>query len=87
MRALITGGAGFIGCNLARHLASRGHDVRVLDSLSRPGSERNLAWLRDTLDTLDFAQADTRDAAAVARAAAGCDRSFTSPRRWPSPVR
>ena len=76
MRALITGGAGFIGCNLARHLASRGHDVRVLDSLSRPGSERNLAWLRDTLDTLDFAQADTRDAAAVARAAAGCDAIF-----------
>jgi CDP-paratose 2-epimerase len=50
--------------------------VRVLDSLARPGSERNLAWLRDTLGGLDFAQADTRDAAAVGRAAAGCDAIF-----------
>ena len=38
MQALITGGAGFIGCNLAHHLAARGHRVRVLDSLARPGS-------------------------------------------------
>jgi len=50
--------------------------VRVLDSLSRPGSERNLAWLRDRLGTLDFAQADTRDAVAVAQAAADCDAIF-----------
>jgi CDP-paratose 2-epimerase len=76
MRALITGGAGFIGCNLARHLTSRGHTVRVLDSLARSGSERNLAWLRDTLGALDFVQADTRDAAAVETAAAGCDAIF-----------
>jgi CDP-paratose 2-epimerase len=76
MRALITGGAGFIGCNLAWHLASHGHTVRVLDNLARPGSERNLAWLRDTLGALDFVQADTRDASAVAAAAAGCDAIF-----------
>ncbi|HLH25442.1 MAG TPA: NAD-dependent epimerase/dehydratase family protein [Chloroflexota bacterium] len=76
MRALITGGAGFIGSNLARYLASRGHAVRVLDNLARPGSERNLAWLRETLGGLDFVQADSRDAAAVARAAAGCDAIF-----------
>ena len=76
MQALITGGAGFIGCNLARHLARCGHAVRVLDSLARPGSERNLAWLRDTLGAVDFVQADTRDATAVARAAAGCDAIF-----------
>ncbi|HEY7065778.1 MAG TPA: NAD-dependent epimerase/dehydratase family protein [Chloroflexota bacterium] len=76
MRALITGGAGFIGCNLARHLASRGHTVRILDSLARPGSERNLVWLRDSLGDLDFVRADTRDAAAVAQAAAGCDAIF-----------
>src|SRR5438552_3509075 len=77
MRALITGGAGFIGCNLARYLASRGHGVHILDSLARPGSERNLAWLRDTLGpALEVTQADIGDQAAVARAAEGADAIF-----------
>ena len=48
MRALITGGAGFIGTNLAARLLSDGRDVLVLDSLARPGVEENLRWLRDT---------------------------------------
>jgi CDP-paratose 2-epimerase len=48
-----------------------------LDSLARPGSERNLAWLRETVGPgLEFIQADTRDAGAVARAAAGADAIF-----------
>ena len=42
---LITGGAGFIGSNIADRLAVAGHDVLVYDSLVRPGVERNLAWL------------------------------------------
>jgi len=42
---LVTGGAGFIGCNIADALAARGHDVIVFDALLRPGVERNLAWL------------------------------------------
>jgi CDP-paratose 2-epimerase len=46
MKIIITGGAGFIGCNAAsRHLA-RGHEVVVIDNLSRAGGERNLEWLR-----------------------------------------
>ena len=45
-RVLITGGAGFIGSNLAAHLLRHtGAHVTVLDSLARPGVERNLAWL------------------------------------------
>jgi CDP-paratose 2-epimerase len=44
--ALITGGAGFIGCNLARRLAAAGTPVIVFDNLSRPGVERNLELLR-----------------------------------------
>src|SRR6185312_12036047 len=35
--ALITGGAGFIGCNLADRLLSAGQSVLVYDDLSRPG--------------------------------------------------
>ena len=42
---LITGGAGFVGSNLADRLARAGHRVIIYDALSRPGVERNLAWL------------------------------------------
>jgi CDP-paratose 2-epimerase len=42
---LVTGGAGFVGTNLAARLAAEGHRVLVLDNLSRWGVERNLAWL------------------------------------------
>lgn len=43
---LITGGAGFIGSNLAHRLLSGGEDVVIVDTLYRPGSELNLGWLR-----------------------------------------
>ena len=45
---LITGGAGFVGSNLAHQLLSNGHRVRLLDNLSRAGVERNLRWLIET---------------------------------------
>jgi CDP-paratose 2-epimerase len=43
---MVTGGAGFIGCNLADRLASDGAEVIVFDALTRPGVEQNLAWLQ-----------------------------------------
>jgi CDP-paratose 2-epimerase len=43
--ALITGGAGFIGTNLANKLLNDGYSVTILDNLSRPGVENNLQWL------------------------------------------
>ncbi|MDT8266155.1 NAD-dependent epimerase/dehydratase family protein, partial [Roseomonas sp. DSM 102946] len=36
---LVTGGAGFIGSNLADRLATEGHDILIYDALSRPGVE------------------------------------------------
>ncbi len=45
MRALITGGAGFIGSHLAEHLLEQGWKVVVIDDLST-GSIRNIAHLR-----------------------------------------
>ncbi|HEU4588247.1 MAG TPA: NAD-dependent epimerase/dehydratase family protein [Gemmatimonadales bacterium] len=45
---LITGGAGFIGTNLADRLCRVGQSVVIYDNLSRPGVERNLQWLERT---------------------------------------
>jgi CDP-paratose 2-epimerase len=68
---LITGGAGFIGTNLAHRLAAAGRRVLVFDNLSRPGVQRNLAWLRATHgDRVEALIADVRDAEAV-RSAVG----------------
>jgi len=43
---LITGGAGFIGVNVAAHYLAQGRRVVVFDNFSRAGTEQNLAWLR-----------------------------------------
>lgn len=43
---VITGGAGFIGSNVADHYLSHGAQVTILDNFSRRGSELNLEWLR-----------------------------------------
>lgn len=43
---LITGGCGFIGCNLADRLAERGDKVLVLDNLARAGVRENAQWLK-----------------------------------------
>jgi CDP-paratose 2-epimerase len=45
--ALVTGGCGFVGTNLAARLLADGRDVLVLDNLCRPGAEANLEWLAE----------------------------------------
>jgi CDP-paratose 2-epimerase len=68
MRFLITGGAGFIGSNAAHRMLSLGHEVVVLDSLARPASRFNRAWLEAAHPSLQFIEADVRDGDALARA-------------------
>ena len=45
LKILITGGAGFIGCNAAKRFMGKGYEVTVLDNLSRKGLRRILAGL------------------------------------------
>jgi CDP-paratose 2-epimerase len=66
---LITGGAGFIGTNLAHRLLSAGQPVLLFDSLARPGVEQNLRWLHHTHGSgVEIAIADTRNAQALKKA-------------------
>ncbi len=68
-RVVITGGAGFIGTNLADRLARDGERVLLFDDLSRPGVERNLRWLQETHGpAVEHERAPMSDAARLARA-------------------
>jgi CDP-paratose 2-epimerase len=68
--ALITGGAGFIGTNLADRLLSSGRSVLVFDNLSRPGVDQNLRWLRERHGShVQIEVADVRDRYALRQAA------------------
>jgi CDP-paratose 2-epimerase len=76
-RTLITGGAGFVGTNLADRIAREGGSVLVLDNLSRSGVEENARWLAETHGgAIDIEVADLTDARAVRRAVADADRVF-----------
>jgi CDP-paratose 2-epimerase len=75
--SLITGGAGFVGTNLASRLAESGKRVLVYDNLSRPGVEDNLRWLRATYgDAVTVDVADVRDEFALRRAVQGATEVF-----------
>lgn len=67
MKIIVTGGAGFIGCNAAARYLARGDEVVVVDNLSRRGATQNLAWLRekDPNARLTISQTDIRDRSAL----------------------
>jgi CDP-paratose 2-epimerase len=75
--ALITGGAGFVGSNLADRLLGMGRPVHIFDNCSRPGVEANLQWLRERHGSLlTVERGDVRDPDAVRRAVATADSVF-----------
>jgi nucleoside-diphosphate-sugar epimerase len=65
---LVTGGAGFIGSHLAEELVSRGHAVRVVDSLIT-GRRSNL----DHVPGVEFREGDLAEMDVAVRAVDGCD--------------
>jgi CDP-paratose 2-epimerase len=74
---LITGGAGFIGTNLAHRLLSAGRPVVIFDNFSRPGVKHNLRALRAAHgDDTQVLAADVRDELALQRAVAACSTVF-----------
>lgn len=59
---LITGGAGFVGTNVALSYLKENHPVHIFDSLSRPGVEANIAELQERFPNfVRFTHADVRD--------------------------
>lgn len=74
---LITGGAGFVGSNLAHRLLSEGQRVRLLDNLSRAGVERNLRWLMETHgDLVDIEVPDIRNLSIIKKAVKDASQVF-----------
>ena len=69
---LVTGGAGFIGCNLVRYILDQGHEARVLDNYAT-GKPENLNEVRDRIEMIE---GDIRDRAVMDRAVAGCAAVF-----------
>ena len=77
MRALVTGGLGFIGCNLADRLLRDGHKVVIYDNASRSGVMQNLEWLRQQHGgSVNWIKGDTRDVASVAAAMKDAEAVF-----------
>jgi UDP-glucose 4-epimerase len=69
MKALVSGGAGFIGSNIVKALLDLGHEPAVLDDLSSGYRENLVAGV-------PFVQGDVREAETVSRAMAGCEVVF-----------
>ncbi len=72
MKYLITGGAGFIGSNLARFVLEKGHDVVVLDNFAT-GKRENLTAI---LDRITLIEGDIRDRDTVDKAVDSCAAIF-----------
>jgi CDP-paratose 2-epimerase len=74
---MITGGAGFIGTNLAHRLLKSGRRVLIFDNLSRPGVEWNVRWLTTHHgENVQVRVADVRNRCAVREAVRGAEQVF-----------
>lgn len=75
--ALVIGGAGFIGINIADSLLRKGNKVTILDNFSRKGTEQNLAWLRGRHSGVKVLRQDIRNQGReLDRAVKGADEIY-----------
>jgi CDP-paratose 2-epimerase len=76
-KILITGGAGFVGSNLADYFLKKGCDVIIFDNLSRKNVEKNLDWLKKNHKKgLAFVKGDIRDFSSLKNACKDVDAIF-----------
>ncbi|MET8151683.1 NAD-dependent epimerase/dehydratase family protein [Actinoplanes sp. NPDC049668] len=75
MRALLLGGAGFIGLHLARRLVAEGHDVTIVDDFSRGRDDRDLSALRAD-PAVQVVSGDLTDPATFAALPHGWDQIY-----------
>lgn len=74
---LITGGAGFIGTNVALSCLLEDRPVHIFDNLSRAGVERNIAELRERFPgKVQFTEADVRDRHKLEKAVQGASEIY-----------
>jgi len=76
-KILVTGGAGFIGCNLADRFAEKTGKVVLLDNFCRRGSRENVEWLKQKHGNIEVVKADiTKDQNALDKAVKGCEAVY-----------
>jgi nucleoside-diphosphate-sugar epimerase len=75
-KMVVTGGAGFIGSNLAEHLISRGYSVIVIDNLSTGRKQNFAGWTEKAGDRFQFLQADINDTDQLRRVFSGVTYVF-----------
>lgn len=75
LKALVTGGVGFIGSHIAQALCVRGAKVIILDDLSTGDADANLAWV-GAGDQIDFVKGCISDTTLVKKLVQGCDWIF-----------
>jgi CDP-paratose 2-epimerase len=77
-KVFITGGAGFIGANVAAYYLEKGDRVTIFDSLYRPGVENNITWLKSKFNKskLRTVKGDIRDYSTLKKSIKGSDLIF-----------
>ena len=73
---LITGGAGFIGSNLAHFFLGKGYKVTIFDNFERKGTKQNLGWLKKQFPTVTVVEGDIRNKKDLDRAVIDKDVIF-----------